>query len=160
MDYHILAERLVDLQTSFHPVPISQELAVLDRGMFLALNYLMLHNYSAYPKELSRGMGVNSARVAALLNHLEKEGLISRRADPGDNRQVIVSLTEEGAEIIGKKRERLLDMVAQILEELGPEDAETLLRIEQKLVNRFLLQAQNGVSSGTDDRKEADSSSE
>lgn len=160
MDYHILAERLVDLQTTFHPVPISHELAVLDRGMFFALNYLMLHNYSAYPKELSRGMGVSSARVAALLNHLEKEGLIKRSADPADNRQVIVSLTEEGTEVIRQKRERLLEMVAQILEELGPEDAQTLLRIEQKLVDKFLLRAQNDVSSGTDDRKEADSSSE
>ena len=156
MDYYTLAEQLVNLHTSLHPVPINQELALLDRGMFFALNYLMLHNCSAYPKDLSRSMGVSSARVAALLNHLEKEGLIRRRPDPKDNRQVIVSLTEIGMQDIRQKRDRMLALVAQILEELGPEDAKTLLRIEQKLVEKLLLHAQKDASSNTSDRKEAD----
>lgn len=118
--YHILAERLVNLHTSLHPVPINQELSALDRGTFFALNYLMLHNHSAYPKDLSRSMGVSSARVAALLNHLEKEGFIQRRPDLKDNRQVIVSITDKGIQAICQKRERILDMIAQALESLGP----------------------------------------
>lgn len=40
VDYHILAERLVNLHTSLHPVPINQELTALNRGTFFALNYL------------------------------------------------------------------------------------------------------------------------
>ena len=122
VDYHILAERLVNLHTSLHLVPINQELSALDRGTFFALNYLMLHNHSAYPKDLSRSMGVSSARVAALLNHLEKEGFIQRRPDLKDNRQVIVSITDKGIQAICQKRERILDMIAQALESLGPED--------------------------------------
>ena len=121
VDYHILAERLVNLHTSLHPVPINQELSALDRGTFFALNYLMLHNHSAYPKDLSRSMGVSSARVASLLNHLEKEGFIQRRPDLKDNRQVIVSITDKGIQAICQKRERILDMIARALESFGPE---------------------------------------
>ena len=157
VDYHILAERLVNLHTSLHLVPINQELSALDRGTFFALNYLMLHNHSAYPKDLSRSMGVSSARVAALLNHLEKEGFIQRRPDLKDNRQVIVSITDKGIQAICQKRERILDMIAQALESLGLEDAQTLLRIlRQKLAEKLLFQAQKEISFNTSGRKEAD----
>lgn len=157
VDYHILAERLVNLHTSLHPVPINQELTALNRGTFFALNYLMLHNHSAYPKDLSRSMGVSSARVAALLNHLEKEGFIQRRPDLKDNRQVIVSITDKGIQAICQKRERILDMIAQALESLGPEDAQKCLRIlRQKLAEKLLFQAQKEISFNTSGRKEAD----
>ena len=156
VDYHILAERLVNLHTSLHPVPINQELTALNRGTFFALNYLMLHNHSAYPKDLSHSMGVSSARVAALLNHLEKEGFIQRRPDLKDNRQVIVLITDKGIQAICQKRERILDMIARALESLGPEDAQTLLRIQQKLAEKLLFQAQKEISFNTSCRKEAD----
>lgn len=102
-------------------------------------------------------MGVSSARVAALLNHLEKEGFIQRRPDLKDNRQVIVSITDKGIQAICQKRERILDMIAQALESLGPEDAQTLLRIlRQKLAEKLLFQAQKEISFNTSGRKEAD----
>lgn len=116
----------------------------------------MLHNHSAYPKDLSHSMGVSSARVAALLNHLEKEGFIQRRPDLKDNRQVIVSITDKGIQAICQKREQILDMIARALESLGPEDAQTLLRIQQKLAEKLLFQAQKEISFNTSCRKEAD----
>ena len=150
MDYRTLAEQLIELRTSLHLTPFSQELATLERGIFFALNFLMLHKNSAYPKDLSRGMGVSSARVAALLNHLEKEGLIRRSPDPKDSRQVIVSLTDSGVRAIRQKREEVLDIAAQTLEELGPEDAEALLRIQKKLAEKFLIRAKTAVPSNAD----------
>lgn len=158
VDYYTLAEQLMELHVALHIIPINQELAALERGMFFALNFLMFHKRSAYPKELSRGMGVSSARVAALLNHLEKEGLIQRRPDPKDNRQVIVSLTENGIHAIRQKRKEILETVAQTLEELGPEDAQEFLRIQQKLAEKFSLQIHKGVSTENRGRKETNDS--
>ena len=142
MDYRLLAEQLVNLQSSLHVTPASRMLSALDWGELLALNYLVLHENAAYPKELSRGMAVSSARVAALLNHLERQGLIRRAPDPADSRQVIVSLTEAGLMEIRRKREEIIQAAMQILEELGPEDAKALLRIQEKLVRSSLRQTQ------------------
>ena len=138
MDYRILAERMVDLQTSLHQVPITQELSALDRGIFFALNYLALHGNTAYPKELSREMAVSSARIAALLNHLEEEKLIQRSPDLRDNRQIIVSLTDKGLQLIRRKREEIMNIVAETLADLGQEDAEAFLRIQERIVQNFL----------------------
>lgn len=147
-DYQALARQLIQLQLSLHQAPISRMLSDLERGTYLALNFLVLHGSSAYPKELSRGMSVSSARVAALLNHLEARGLIRRAPDPGDSRQTIVSLTEAGRQAIQRKRAEITDIVTQTLEELGPEDAEAFVRIHEKLVHNFLLRTRAGDNTG------------
>ena len=67
MDYHALAEQLMDLHVLLHQSPAGRQLEDLDRGTSLALGYLMAHHKMAHPKELGRGMAVSSARVAALL---------------------------------------------------------------------------------------------
>ena len=155
MDYRQLGERLVDLQTGLHQVPISQELSTLDRGMFFALNYLVQHENMAHPKDLSREMADSSARLAALLNHLEARGLIRRSPDPQDNRQVPISLTEEGIQVIRHKREEIVEVAARTLEELGPEDAEAFLRIREKIVQNFSRWAHKGALDHPINEKEA-----
>lgn len=155
MEYRLLAEQLVELQSSLHLVPLIQAMSALDRGALFALNYLAHHENTAHPKELSRGMAVSSARVAALLGHLEEQKLIRRTQDPEDSRQVIVALTEEGARTIRRKREEILQTVEQALAELGPEDAAALLRIQEKLIETFLNQARKKAPEDAADGKEA-----
>ena len=137
MDCRSLAEQLVDLQTGLHQLPASQQLAILSSGTFFALQYLMNHQMTAHPKELSKGMSVSSARIAALLNQMEKQGLIVRTADPDDHRQTVISLTPEGMERIHQKRAEAVEAVARTLAELGPEDAEAYLRITAKILQNF-----------------------
>ena len=134
MDYHALAEQLMDLHVLLHQSPAGRQLEDLDRGTSLALGYLMAHHKMAHPKELDRGMAVSSARVAALLNHLEDQGLIRRTADPDDNRQTIVSLTAAGEGRIRQRRAQAVALLAQLLERLGPEDAAAYLRLRKKLI--------------------------
>ena len=134
MDYRALAEQLMDLHVLLHQSPAGRQLEDLDRGTSLALGYLMAHHKMAHPKELGRGMAVSSARVAALLNHLEEQGLIRRTADPDDTRQTIVSLTAAGEERIRQRRAQAVALLAQLLERLGPEDAAAYLRLRKKLI--------------------------
>lgn len=130
-----MAEELLDLQASFHPLPINRQVSMLDRGMLFALNYLMVHPEKSYPKDLSREMAVSSARIAALLNHLEALGLVTRTPDLEDNRQVIVTLTAKGQQFIRQKKEQTAALLASVLEHLGPEDAEAYLRISRRLIS-------------------------
>lgn len=50
---------------------------------------------------------------------------------------MIVAVTAAGREEIEDKRERALGDVARLLEFLGPQDAEALLRIQKKVVKRY-----------------------
>ena len=99
MDYRALAEQLLDLQALLRLDPVNQQVSIFEKGTFLALQYLS-HQKTVHPKELSQQMAVSSARIAALLNHMENEGLIVRSPDPNDNRQVTVSLTARGEQLI------------------------------------------------------------
>lgn len=140
MDYYVLAEKMVDLQTSLRLWPVNQQLSILEKGTFLALHYLHIYKKAMHPKELSRKMAVSSARIAVLLHHLEQEGLIIRKADPNDNRQVNILLTSQGEQLINSKRAEAVDVMAKALEELGPEESEAYFRIQKKLLQNFMQQ--------------------
>ena len=137
-DYRALAEKLIELQRLLHLAPITRELSKLENGTFLALNCLANNQQEVHPKELSQKMAVSSARIAALLNHMEKEGLILRKADPKDNRQIVILLTDRGKQLIKQKREEVVNIMANRLEELGPEEAEAYLRIQMKIIRSFM----------------------
>lgn len=142
MNYHELAEKVIDMQELLHPAPVTRKLSVFDKGALFALNYLMMHKTAVHPKELSQKMAVSTARVAALLKHMEEEGLVVRNPDPNDNRKIIVSLTSQGEQLIKNKREEVVDIMAQTLEELGPEEAQTYLRIQMKIIQNFMHRTQ------------------
>lgn len=138
MDYRLLAEQLLGLRTRLLQLPLHHGLSELEHGTYLALNYMLQCGGTAYPKDLARCMAVSSARVAALLNHMQQAGLACRAPDPSDNRQVLVTLTERGRRAIQQKRENAVALLAQVLEELGEADAQALVRIQQKMVSRLL----------------------
>lgn len=138
MDYHALAEKLVDYHIFLRLAPLSRKLSVLDKGTFLALHYLEAHQRMAHPKELSGNMAVSSARVAALVNHMERDGLVVRRPDPHDNRQILVMLTNQGEQLIKNKRAEVVESMTEVLEELEPEEVETYLRIQEKILQKFM----------------------
>lgn len=80
-------------------------------------------------------MGVSSARIAALLKHLEQKGWISRSADEHDERRVNVSLTDAGRELINSRRRDAIERVSAALRELGEEDAHEYVRLQQKMLD-------------------------
>lgn len=86
------------------------------------------------PKQLSTSLGISSARVAAALNALEKDGLITRSADESDRRQTIVRLTEKGSKIVAEKREAGISKMAQLFKRLGKHDTLEYLRILEKII--------------------------
>ena len=54
---------------------------------------------------LAKTADVSPASMTAMLDHLEQDGMVSRRRSETDRRQVIVSLTAKGRECLARKRE-------------------------------------------------------
>lgn len=137
MDFHTEAEELLLIRSSLHKIPANVQISKLARGELFVLNYLLLHEDPVFPKDLSREMMVSTARVAVLLNQMEKNGLITRSPDPMDNRQVIVALTDSGKAQIEASREEVIETIVQIFKYIGPEDTRELLRIQRKILDGF-----------------------
>ncbi len=135
MDYFEMAEEFLIIRAEQLKTGAGQQLTKLARGgEFFAMSYLLVHDDGAYPKELSREMAVSSARITALLHHMEKKGWVLRAEDARDSRQIRVTLTDAGRAEILSRREKMLKTVASALQMLGPEDAEAYLRIQRKMV--------------------------
>lgn len=137
MDYEQLANELVQIRADLQQFQFDRQVSRGIQGESFVLHYLMQHERTAYPKELSRELHVSTARIATILNRLESKKLIERSVDPEDSRQVIVTLTEAGAEEIRHQRAEMLRHVMQMLEKLGEEDATAYVRIQKKILCLF-----------------------
>lgn len=137
MDYTALAEDLLQTRTSMSQMTVERQMSKMMKGEIFLLGYLSSHNNQAYPKELSKGMKVSTARIATILNHLEEQQFIIRTTDAQDNRQIIVTLTKAGMQAAQEHRAQMLDYLVKMLELLGPEDAKEYVRLQKKLLQVF-----------------------
>ncbi len=140
MDYMLLAEKMLSLRAQLSHLPAGEAVSDACGGEFFALS-LLLAGAPSCPSELSRSMGVTSARIAALLKHLEQKGLVLRRTDELDERRVNVSLTEAGRELISRRRCEAIGRVAAALRSLGEEDACEYVRLQQKMLDALSADA-------------------
>ena len=60
---------------------------------------LLFHKGSATPSELARHTGLTSGAATAMLDRLERAGLIERRANPDDRRGSLITPAKSGAKI-------------------------------------------------------------
>lgn len=135
MDYFSLAEKMLSVRARLSHLPAGEAVSDACGGEFFALSLLLLRDEPSCPSELSRSMGVSSARIAALLKHLEQKGWISRSADEHDERRVNVLLTDAGRELINSRRREAIERVSAALRELGEEDAHEYVRLQQKMLD-------------------------
>jgi DNA-binding MarR family transcriptional regulator len=67
--------------------------------------------------------------MAQTIGELEKEGLVQRRPDPADGRQILVELAAHGREVLYEGRRRREDWLAQaIADKLTPAEQKALAK--------------------------------
>lgn len=84
---------------------------------------------------LAEKMGVTPSAVTTMIDRLSNNGLVSRRHDDIDRRAVLVSITDEGRELISKFEEKCREVLKSYLSHLEPEELEALASIYEKLGN-------------------------
>ena len=133
MDYSALAAELLSFRTALHHLPAVRGLDEMSGGEYFVLHFLLRHGGTAGPSELSRSLYASSARIAALLKHLEAKGWIVRTPDADDERRVDVVLTEAGAACIRERLGAVLDEGSVLLSALSPE--EVLAFLDEEISN-------------------------
>ena len=84
---------------------------------------------------LSRKTGLAKNTLTAMLAHMEAQGLLVRKANPADGRQVLVALTEEARELQGPYERVSEEMNALFYQGLTQADAALL----DSLLDKVLL---------------------
>jgi len=78
--------------------------------------------------ELAAAMNVDPPNCTAVVDDLEKRGLVERRPHPTDRRSKLVAITPTGARL-AKQAKRLFDRPPTALERLSAEDLRSLAEI-------------------------------
>lgn len=78
--------------------------------------------------QLSQQLRVDGAAVTRQVKQLEEDGLITRKADPQDNRFTLVALTQQGQALVERLRNRRDLFEEQATAGLEPEEVATVER--------------------------------
>lgn len=129
------AQEFFQKMCSCRPQPFFSKLDESQRGIGFVLAYLSEAKGEIIAGDLARELNVSTARIAALLKKMEKNGLIERRSAKGDARQTVVEITQAGIEYSDKIREQILEKAELLLEKVGKDDLDEFIRISQKIKN-------------------------
>lgn len=135
MDKHKLAEDLFETMMKSAPKPWVKNLEEVSHGEKAVLGYLIFKKNNVSAGELSEEFQVSTARIAAVLKMLEKKEHIERRPSEEDGRKIVVSVTDEGRKMILAKREKMIENLTSLVEELGEEDTLEYIRIQKKVAD-------------------------
>jgi len=135
MDYEELAKTLLSRMYTLNKTRSQRNINEGMRGEGFVLQYIIRRGGNVLPSEISGFMDISTARMAAALNSLERKGLITRRIDPSDRRQILVDLTDKGKEFAGEKQQHMLQHTTQMLMRLGEHDAAELVRIMERVTD-------------------------
>lgn len=121
----------------------------LSRGELFVLQ--LLYKKRELPAgELSAAMEISTARVATLLNSMERKGWVERLPDPQDRRKIRVRLTEAGEAVAAREKHRIHAYTEKVLAELGEADAREFLRILDRLIDISERELQHRCTYGKD----------
>ena len=98
-------------------------------GELGVLGYIHYRGDGVTPSDISREFHISTARVANVLNALERKEYIERRSDQEDRRKVFVRVTEAGLAQIAGQYETVRGYFDRLLTGLGAEDSRALSRL-------------------------------
>jgi len=111
----------------------------LSQGRFLTLIVMnRAPDEAITPSTLAQRLGVTRATMTGLLDGLQKDGLIERRAHPNDRRKVGVILTASGRHILDSTLPEYYRHFAKLTTYLDEGERQTLISLLKK-VNQGLL---------------------
>jgi len=104
----------------------------LSFNALMLLDYLYVHNDHAEASEAADELGIPRQTMTALLDGLEKKGVLARFPHPNDRRRKVIRLTPEGFEKVGRlKCENLATEIAA-LKQMGERDIRMLFKLAMK----------------------------
>lgn len=109
-------------------------------GMNLVLKYLVMNqDKEILSGDIANALELSTARIAVLLNKLERDNLVKRVPVESDLRKTKIVLTKEGIDKVDVKRQKVLKLINVIIDELGYEKLDDFIKtleIIKKIVEK------------------------
>lgn len=87
---------------------------------------------------LSNSLGITQATVTPLVDKLVAKELLIKEVSPTDKRAKLISLTPKGEEYLQHNLQFEYDRLHSLLEHLGDDDTNELIRILDKVIDHFV----------------------
>lgn len=78
--------------------------------------------HSVKPSEISRHLAISSASTTALLDRLEKAGMVVRASNPGDRRSIFIEATPAAEEVIASTYEAFQTRLAHLMHGMSADE--------------------------------------
>ncbi|PTX50069.1 DNA-binding MarR family transcriptional regulator [Gemmobacter caeni] len=118
--------------TQRHLAIFSQHIPEITAMQFACL--VRLHQQGPLSQNhLGRAASMDAATVKGVVGRLEKLGLVTRAADPGDKRRLTVTLTEAGAALVSARYADGLRISAATMEPLNRAERAHLMALLNRL---------------------------
>jgi DNA-binding MarR family transcriptional regulator len=88
---------------------------------------------SLSPAQLADSAGVTRATMTGLVDSLERDGMVTRRPDPADRRQLSVELTPIGVGFLNKIMPEHFRRIAALMSVLSENERRTMVRLLAKI---------------------------
>ncbi len=157
MDEVQLAEEIIQAMIQMLKTgPKRQDVRRFSHGELQTMNFLMDQETPQLPGQISAGLEMSSARVAAVLNRLEEKGWVERQIHPKDRRKIWVRLTGQGRTELEDSRREVHEYIGGVLRILGERDAREYLRITKRMTAILKQQAAEKLQSRSEGENQTD----
>lgn len=133
--------RLVELLWSFGPAFQRWSETKLPEGNLSSQRLRILGSiHERGPRimsDLKKELGVTATNITALVDSLEKDGLVSREAHPEDRRATVISLTEKAKCELSLGCSAYKERVAELFSDLDESECKAFSQTLEKLWNRL-----------------------
>ncbi len=124
-------DRLMHLLSAVHSADFLEVSVTMSQAKLL---YVVAAAGEMHMAELPPRLGVSLSTVSGLVDRLVDQGLLARREDRADRRQVVVAPTEAGVAAIERFRELNVRQLRELLENVDPAVLADLVRVYAALV--------------------------
>lgn len=112
-----------------------QRLRPLDFGMaYMPVVGALEENGTLLQKQLAEHAHVEQPTMAALINRMDRDGLIVRREDPHDKRSMRLSLSAKAIKRLPEAKARLQEIADAAMEDFSESEKAVLLTLLRRLV--------------------------
>ncbi len=111
------------------PKKLIDDCHVNKEGIMHALVYLYTSKEPVSAGDISKQLGVSTARVAVILRKMQEKGDITKETDPKDARKVVIRITSKGREFIEQRKSMFFNDIRDMTEKIGKERFDEFLDI-------------------------------
>ena len=133
MDNKRLANEFIECFESFNTWRMLNRLNLNYEGENVILYLLMEDECRSTPGKLCRNVDFTAARLSAIIKSLENKGYVEKIQNEEDKRSSIIAITTKGFMYYMSLRQKMVQKVMSVTEQLGEHDVKELIRLTNRI---------------------------